>query len=40
MSAEEEIKSWIDSGTDYNTGVNLFARYGRNATLKKTFPGR
>jgi len=35
-----KIAEWLDSGQDYNQGVALFARLGKNQILKKLFPGQ
>lgn len=35
-----EIANWLNSERCYDDGVYLFNKYGRNAALKKVFPGR
>jgi hypothetical protein len=34
------IISWLESGRDYNEGVDLYFKYGRNPNFKKMFPHR
>lgn len=43
MKSEElkrEIEQWIANGCNYNQGVNLYQKYGKNKTLMKIFPGK
>lgn len=35
-----EISNWLNSEQNYEDGVYLFVRYGRNEQLKRLFPGR
>lgn len=37
---ENEIKDWLNSERDYETGVSLYVKYGKNPQLKKLFPNR
>ena len=37
---KQEIEQWIANGCDYDLGVKLYGKYGRNKTLMKIFPGR
>lgn len=37
---QQEIAEWLGSDQDYNQGVALFARLGKNQILKKLFPGQ
>lgn len=39
-SAQEKIKSWLDSNRNFAEGVLLFQKYGKNPSLKRLFPGR
>lgn len=39
-NAHIEISSWLNSERNYEDGVYLYDRYGRNQQLKRLFPGR
>ena len=34
------IVNWFNSTRDYDQGVELYRKYGKNNSLKNTFPGR
>ena len=37
---QQLVLDWIESGCDYDRGVMLYNQYGKNAILKKSFPGK
>lgn len=37
---KQEIFLWLNSNRDYNEGVDLYFKYGRNPNFKKMFPHR
>ena len=37
---QQEVLAWIEGGCDYDSGAMLYARIGKNQSLKKLFPGR
>ncbi len=39
-NAQIEIRNWLNSERNYEDGVFLYDRYGRNQQLKRLFPGR
>ena len=40
QEGNEILIAWLKSDQDYEEGVGLFARFSKNPTLKKLFPGR
>lgn len=36
----DTIKTWLNSGRDYNAGVAIYEKYSRNSSLKRIFPGK
>ena len=40
MDQKDKIKEWLDSERNYEDGVYLYNKYGKNLQLKKLFPNR